>query len=381
MKKPVYFDYNAATPVDPRVLEAMLPFLKEDFGNPSSVSHSYGWDADNACKKARGQVAALLGSQPKEVYFTSGATESNNIVIQGVTRLHGLKNEKVHIVTTAVEHKAVIDVALQMKTNGAEVTILDVGPDGRVSLEAVKNALLPHTRLVSVIHGNNEVGSLNPISAIGELCRSRNILFHTDAAQTLGKVPVELKYIDMLSSSGQKMYAPKGVGILYVREDIRDRIAPIIFGGSQERALRPGTLNVPAIVGIGEACRIFADEMATECARLTKMRDRLIESALGMSKMIRLNGHPTERLCNNVSLSIEGLSSDLFALGLSGIAVSSASACSAGAPSHVLKAMGHTDALARSTLRVGLGRTSTDADVDLFLEKLLGLLKMNESFQ
>lgn len=381
MKKPVYFDYNAATPVDPRVLEAMLPFLKEDFGNPSSVNHSYGWDADNACKKARGQVAALLGSEQKEVYFTSGATESNNLVIQGVTRLHGLKNEKVHIVTTAVEHKAVIDVALQMKTNGAEVTILDVGADGRVSVDAVKKALLPHTRLVSVIHGNNEVGSINPIAQIGELCRSHNILFHTDAAQTLGKVPVDLKFIDMLSSSGQKMYAPKGVGLLYVREAIRDRVAPILFGGSQERALRPGTLNVPAIVGIGEACRIFGQEMKTECARLSKMRNRLIESALGMSKAIRLNGHPTERLCNNISLSIEGLSSDLFALGLGGVAVSSASACSGGAPSHVLKAMGHSDALARSTLRIGLGRMTTDSDVDLFLEKLSGLLKMNESFQ
>lgn len=381
MNKPVYFDYNAATPVDPRVLEALLPYLKEDFGNPSSVSHSYGWDADNACKKARGQVAALIGAQAKEIYFTSGATESNNLVLQGVARFYCRQKEKVHVITTPVEHKAVLDVASQLETQGVEVTVLDVDRDGRVSVEKVAQALRPHTRLVSVIHGNNEVGSINPISAIGELCRGKDILFHTDAAQTVGKVPIDLRFIDMLSTSGQKMYGPKGIGILYVREDIRERVAPILFGGSQERSLRPGTLNVPAIVGIGEACRIFVEEMNTECARLTAMRDKVIERALALTPKMKLNGHPTERLCNNISLSFEGLSSDLFALGLSGIAVSSASACSAGAPSHVLKAMGHPDSLARSTLRIGLGRMTTEEDCDLLIEKLQGLIKMNESFQ
>ncbi|MEK6553793.1 MAG: cysteine desulfurase family protein [Bdellovibrionota bacterium] len=381
--KPVYLDYNAATPIDRRVLDAALPYMTENFGNPSSVTHSYGWDADSGCRKAREQVAKLMGVQPKEIYFTSGATESNNLAIQGVTQFFFNHKQKVHLITTPTEHKAVIDVVKKMGEFGAEMTILKTNKYGQVSAEDVKKELRPHTRLVSVIHGNNEIGSLNPIREIGQLCRENKVLFHSDAAQTVGKVDLtDMKqYCDLLSSSGQKMYGPKGIGFLFVREEIRELIQPVLFGGSQERGLRPGTLNVPAIVGLGEACRIFIEEHAAECSRLCGLRDQIIKKALALSSRIRLNGHPTERLCNNINLTIQDLSSDLFALGLSGIAVSGASACSAGAASHVLKAIGHSDAEANSSLRIGIGRMTTDADADLVIEKLKNLLDLEESFK
>jgi cysteine desulfurase len=381
--KPVYLDYNAATPIDRRVLDAALPYLKDSFGNPSSTTHSFGWDADSGCRKAREQVARLMGVQSREIYFTSGATESNNLAIQGVTRFYLKRQQKVHLITTPTEHKAVVDVVKQMAEFGAEVSVLKTNKYGQVSAEDVKRELKAHTRLVSVIHGNNEIGSLNPIKEIGQLCRESKILFHSDAAQTVGKVDLaDLKtYCDLLSSSGQKMYGPKGIGFLFVREEIREMIEPILFGGSQERGLRPGTLNVPAIVGLGEACRIFIEEHVAECKRLCSLRDQIIKKALALSPRIRLNGHPTERLCNNINITISDLSSDLFALGLSGIAVSGASACSAGAASHVLKAIGHSDADAKASVRIGIGRMTTEADADLVIEKLRGLLELEASFK
>ncbi len=381
--KPVYLDYNAATPIDRRVLDAALPYLTESFGNPSSTTHSYGWDADSACQKARGFVARLIGAMPKEIYFTSGATESNNLAIQGVTHFFLKRQQKVHLITTATEHKAVLDVVKKMAEQGAEVSILKTNKFGQVSAADVKNELRPHTRLVSVIHGNNEIGSLNPIREIGQLCRENKVLFHSDAAQTVGKAQLldQKEYCDLLSSSGQKMYGPKGIGFLFVREEIREMLEPIIFGGLQERGLRPGTLNVPAIVGLGEACRIFTEESEAEQKRLCSLRDQIITKALALSPRIRLNGHPTIRLCNNINLTITDLSSDLFALGLSGIAISGASACSAGAASYVLKAIGHSDADARSSLRIGIGRMTTDQDAELVIEKLGGLLSLEESFK
>lgn len=373
MKKPIYLDYNATTPVDERVFKAMQPYFCEQYGNASSTSHAFGWDADMAVRKARKQVAELIGAtSPKEIYFTSGATESNNLAIKGISRRFFRLKEKVHLITTAVEHKAVLDVLHDAEKDGAEITILPVSPMGQVSVDQVANALKPYTRLVSIIFGNNEIGSINPIREIGALCRSKGVIFHTDAAQAVGKVDFKVNdfNIDLLSASGQKMYAPKGIGFLYVREALFDHLVPLMAGGSQERGLRPGTLNVPGIVGLGEACAIFSKEMVQEIPRLCELRDYLVKKALEISPQIELNGHPSERLCTNVSLTLNGLNSDLFALGLGGLAVSSASACSAGAPSYVLKAIGRTDAQARATLRIGLGRPTTKEHIDAVLTAL-----------
>lgn len=381
--KPVYLDYNAATPIDRRVLEAALPYWTDDFGNPSSTTHCYGWDADNACKKARVAVADLVGCEAREICFTSGATESNNIAIQGVTRAFIERHEKVHLITSPTEHKAVLDVVKKMADWGAEVTVLPVNSYGQVEATELKKALRPHTRLVSIIHGNNEIGTLNPIRELGLICREAGVIFHTDAAQSLGKCNLGevSSYCDLLSSSGQKMYGPKGIGLLFVREAIREFVSPIFFGGMQERGLRPGTLNVPNIVGLGEACRIFKAEGAAERERLSLLRKRITKGVLDLSGRIRLNGHPEERLCNNMNFTIQDLSSDLFALGLSGIAVSGASACSGGSASHVLKAIGHSDSEAQSSLRIGIGRMTTDAEAELIVEKIKALLALEETFK
>lgn len=386
MERPIYLDYNATTPTDPLVTEAMLPYLKEKYGNASSTSHAYGWEASQAVSLAREQVASLINCEPSEIYFTSGATESNNLAIQGVILPLLLKGEKPHLITSLIEHKAVVDVAEALEKYGAQVTYLKPDPEGRISPQQVLEALRPETKLISLFYGQNEIGSINPVAeitqALSEKKKDQKFLFHTDAAQVVGKHPVDLSQldIDLLSASGQKIYGPKGVGFLYIKKDIKDDISPLMYGGSQESGIRPGTLNVPGIVGLGKACELCEKALSTELPRLQAFQKRLIEEVTALSpETIILNGPRVGRLCSNVSFSFKNLSSDLFALGLSGLAVSSASACSAGAPSHVLSALGHDEALSRSTLRIGLGRYTEESDIDLVIQKVSGLLDFNKS--
>lgn len=383
VQMPIYMDHNATTPVDPRVKAAMEPYIAEMFGNASSSSHAYGWQAQAAVKKAREQVSGLLGCRSADVIWTSGATESNNLALLGVVRSFcapGLRGgEKPHLITQATEHKAILEVMDAALEWGADVTVLSVDGEGLISVDDLRRALRPSTILVSIMMANNEVGSIQPISEIAEICSQRGIIFHTDAAQSACKIPFslhELK-IDLLSISGHKIYGPKGVGALVVRKINRDfELKPILFGGEQERRLRPGTLNVPGIVGLGEACALGKAEMNEESARLKSFRERIVETVKKHFPQVKVNGSLTHRLCNNLSFSFPDLPADDMALGLSGIAYSSGSACNSSnpKPSHVLKAMGLSDQLARSTLRLGLGRATSEVEVSVVLDKLLKML-------
>lgn len=371
MRKPIYLDYNATTPVDPAVLQAMQPYFEQHFGNAASTSHAYGWEADMAVGKARKQVADLIGAKPREIIFTSGATESNNICIQGIVRPYLREKQPVHLITTAVEHKCVLDTVNGLREWGAEVTCVAPDKYGRVHAKDIIAALKPHTKIVSVIFGNNEIGTVNPIGEIGAALKSREVLFHTDAAQTVGKFPVNVKDLaaDFLSASSQKMYGPKGVGFLYINKDNPAASPePIIFGGSQEQGLRPGTLNVPGIVGLGQACQLFVEKMREESDRLCRMQKEFIKAVLEIDSSICLNGCPENRLCSNISLTFPNLRADVFAEGLEGLAVSSGSACSAGEPSYVLKAIGHSPELARKTVRIGIGRFTTEEELQKALD-------------
>lgn len=380
---PIYLDNNATTPLDPAVREAMLPFLSEQFGNPSSSNHAYGWQAKMAVEEARKKVAKLFNCKPQEVIWTSGATESNNLAILGVVCALRTadKSEKPHFITQATEHKAVLEVFERAQDFGAETTILPVNSEGRVELAELKKALRPQTRLISIMAANNEVGTVQPLKEIAELCRENKIIFHSDAAQAAGKCSLDFAQlaIDLLSLSGHKMYGPKGVGALIYRPINRDfKLKPLFAGGEQELGLRPGTLNVPAIVGLGKACEIFSENYQAECARLCKMRDQIISTVLQAAPFVKLNGSKgSERLCNNISLSIPGLVADDLADALTGIAFSSGSACNSSnpKPSHVLKAMGYPDALALSTIRLGIGRMTTESEVSTLIDKMLILLK------
>lgn len=382
MEKPIYLDYNATTPVDPGVLEVMLPFLRENFGNPSSNEHAYGWQAAMAVGQARQACASLIGADADSVVFTSGATEANNLALLGVIRraladASAGTHSRPHLITTAVEHKAVLDVAKQLEIEGAEVTYLSVNSYGQVSPEQIQKALLPNTKLVSVMFGQNEIGSINPIADIGAILPDE-VLFHVDAAQAVGRCPVDVNAmnIDLLSVSGHKLYAPKGVGFLYLRQGVE--LQPLQFGGGQENGIRPGTLNVASIVGLGQACEICAREMTAETARLAGLRDQFISQVLETMPTAILNGHPTQRLTSNISFSFDGLSADVFALGLHGLAVSAGSACSRGAPSHVLAAIGLPTKLARATVRFGIGRFTTEKDLAVAYDRLLKLTKESE---
>lgn len=374
---PIYMDHNATTPVDPRVSAAMEPFLQDQFGNASSSSHAFGWQAQAAVKRAREQAASLFACAPNQVLWTSGATESNNLAILGLAR--AFRKDKPHIITQATEHKAVLEVAEAAREWNADVTVLPVDSEGFVRVEDIERAITPRTVLVSIMMANNEVGTLQPIGEIAELCRSRGIIFHSDAAQSVGKCDIDFKKwpIDLLSISGHKIYGPKGVGALIVRPTNREfELKPILFGGEQERGLRPGTLNVMGIVGLGEACAVARDTMAEECGRLCALQTRLLDTVLNAYPQVKLNGPRSRRLCNNISLSLPEVTLDEVILDLSGIAYSSGSACnSANAkPSHVLKAMGLKDDLARSTLRFGLGRFTTSEEVQILTDKLLKML-------
>jgi cysteine desulfurase len=364
--RPIYLDHHATTPIDPRVLEAMLPYFGEKFGNAASVNHFYGWEAAEAVEAARQEIAQVLGAEPRSLVFTSGATEANNLAIKGVVQAAPPNS---HVITTAAEHRSVLDPLRHLARRGTEVTFLHVDADARVTPDDIARAIRPNTVLVSVIWANNEVGSLNPIREIGELCRGRGILFHTDAVQAIGKLPMDLSTlcVDLLSGSAHKLYGPKGVGLLYLgRGGTRIAIEPLVHGGGHEQRLRSGTLPVPLVVGFGEACRIAAAELAAERMRLAGLRDRLWEGLSGHLDGLVLNGHPSERLAGNLNVSFEGVDGEALMTGLSGIAVSSGSACTSAdpEPSHVLRAMGRSDRLTRASLRFGLGRSTTADQID-----------------
>lgn len=381
--RPIYLDSNATTPVDPRVLEIMLPFFTEYFGNPSSLNHSYGWEAEAGVEKARETIAQAINAQPVEIVFTSGATEANNLAIKGVAESYMGRGQ--HIITVQTEHSAVLAPCRYLESLGFSVTYLPVDSQGLIQLETLEDAFRPETVLVSVMAANNEIGVLQPIREIGEMCRDRKILFHTDAAQALGKIPldVEAMNIDLLSMTAHKLYGPKGIGALYVRRrSPRVQLAPQLHGGEQERGVRSGTLYTPQIVGFGEALRLAVAEQAEETERLKGLRDRLWTHLAKNLSDITLNGHPTLRLANNLNISIAGVNgSTLLSKLQPHIALSSGSACSAAnpAPSHVIKALGRSDELARATLRFGLGRETTEADIDstkdVVIEKVQTLRK------
>ena len=367
LKRPIYLDCNATTPVSPEVMATMLPFFTEYFGNPSSLGHSYGWEAEAGVEKAREILADAIAAEPAEIIFTSGATEANNLAIKGVAEAY--MGEGKHIITVQTEHSAVLAPCRYLESLGFEVTYLPVQPDGLVDLQVLEQAFRPDTILVSVMAANNEIGVLQPIGEIGRMCRDRDIIFHSDAAQALGKIPlnVQTQHIDLLSMTAHKLYGPKGIGALYVRrKNPRVQLAAQLHGGGQEKGMRSGTLYAPQIVGFGEATRIAVDEIESEAERIGGLRDRLWKQLSDLSG-VHLNGHLTWRLPNNLSVSVEGVRGrDLLAGVRDAIAISSGSACSSAntAPSHVIKALGRSDELARATIRFGLGRTTSDADID-----------------
>ena len=374
MNLPVYMDHHATTPLDPRVLEAMLPYLREKFGNAASCTHSYGWDAEAAVEKARKQIAQLINARPEEIIFTSGATESDNLAIKGAARANRPRGN--HIVTLAIEHHAVLDACRRLEVEGFKVTYVPVNLDGMLSLEGFEQALTDQTILASVMAANNEIGAVEPICEIGKLCRERGILFHTDAVQAIGKIEmdVEAMSIDMLSISAHKIYGPKGVGALYVRQnDPRLKLTPLLDGGGHERGLRSGTLNVPGIVGLGRACEICRQEMSAEPDRLRALRDRLKAGILNSLDGVTLNGSMEHRLPNNLNLSFAGVDAESFLMALKDVALSSGSACnSAGdSPSYVLQALGVSEDVAASSIRFGLGRFNTEEEVDFVVERII----------
>ncbi|HEY7310494.1 MAG TPA: IscS subfamily cysteine desulfurase [Gemmataceae bacterium] len=363
----IYLDNNATTRTDPRVVEAILPYFTERYGNAASLTHEFGREADEAVEQARGQVAQLIGAHPRDLVFTSGATESNNLALKGVAAMYRTKGD--HLVTTAIEHKAVLDPIRRLGREGWQVTILPVDAQGRVSVEQIAQTLTPRTVLVSVMAANNEIGTLQPIEAIGRFCKERGVLFHTDAAQAAGKVPLDVENmgVDLLSISAHKMYGPKGVGALYVRRrEPRVRLEPQMDGGGQERGLRSGTSNVPAIVGFGMACELCRNEMSDEASRLTALRERLRLGIQEQLSDVTLNGHPTERLPGNLNLSFAHVKGEALLMALRDVAVSSGSACTTASlePSYVLKALGLDDELAYGSIRFGLGRFNTAEEVE-----------------
>jgi cysteine desulfurase len=374
----IYLDNNATTRTDPRVVEAMLPYFTELYGNAASLTHCFGQEADEAVEQARQQVADLIGAHPREIIFTSGATESNNLALKGVAAMYRPKGD--HIITAATEHKAVLDPLRRLGREGFQITILPVDDYGRVTVEQVAQALTPRTVLASIMAANNEIGTLQPIRALGRLCKEHGVLLHTDAAQAAGKVPLDVEDmgIDLLSLSAHKMYGPKGVGALYVRRrDPRVRLEPQMDGGGQERGLRSGTSNVPGIVGFGVACELCRQEMASESVRLTDLRERLRQGIQEQLSDVTLNGHPTERLPGNLNLSFAHIKGEALLMALRDIAVSSGSACTTASlePSYVLKALGLDDELAHGSIRFGLGRFNTTEEVDTVVQEVARVVR------
>jgi cysteine desulfurase len=362
---PIYMDYGATTPVDPRVVDAMIPWLREHFGNPASRSHAWGWEADNAVEAARGQVAALIGADPREIVWTSGATESDNLAIKGAA--HFYKDKGRHLITVKTEHKAVLDTMRALEREGFEVTYLDVQPDGLLDLDQFKAAIRPDTILASVMLVNNEIGVIQDVNAIGALCREHGVLFHVDAAQATGKVAIDLRAqpIDLMSLASHKTYGPKGIGALYVRRKPRVRIEAQMHGGGHERGMRSGTLPTHQIVGMGEAFSIAKAEMAADWARAQALHQRMLTGLKDVEEVF-LNGHPTQRVPHNINLSFNYVEGESLMMGIKGVAVSSGSACTSASlePSYVLLALGRSDELAHSSLRITIGRYTTEQEID-----------------
>ncbi|MBF1988201.1 cysteine desulfurase family protein [Fischerella thermalis] len=376
--RPIYLDNHATTPVDERVLAAMLPYFTEHFGNPSSINHVYGWETEAAVKKSREILATALNATPEEIVFTSGATEANNLAIKGVAEAYFQKGQ--HIITVATEHSAVLDPCKYLQTLGFEITILPVQKDGLIDLNELEKAFRSDTILVSVMAANNEIGVLQPLVKIGEMCRERGIIFHSDAAQAIGKIPLDVQamQIDLMSLTAHKVYGPKGIGALYVRRrNPRVQLAPQQHGGGHERGMRSGTLYTPQIVGFGKAVEIAVQTQATENQHLIQLRQRLWEQ-LSVLEGIHLNGHPTQRLAGNLNISVEGVDGAALLLGLQPImAVSSGSACSSTttAPSHVLTALGHSEQLAYASVRFGIGRFNTVEEIERVAEHMISTIQ------
>ena len=378
LKLPVYMDNHATTQVDPRVLEAMLPYFTEKFGNAASRNHEFGWKAEEAVEIARGQIARLVHASPREIIFTSGATESINLALKGAAETH--RDAGDHIITQATEHKAVIDVCKGLEESGLDVTYLPVDEDGLIDLETLQRAITPKTFLISIMHANNEIGVIQPIKEIGEIAKEGKVLFHVDAAQSVGKIPLDVEKfgIDLLSISAHKIYAPKGVGALYVRrKNPHVEIAPMIDGGGHERGLRSGTLNVPGIVALGKACDICQKEMAEESERLRRLRDKLKDAIASRLEDTFVNGSMSHRLPNNLNVSFAGVEGDALLMGISDVAVSSGSACTSATlePSHVLRALGVSEDLAHSSIRFGLGRFNTEDEVEYVADRVVETVK------
>ena len=378
MKLPIYMDYHATTPVDPRVLEAMMPFFTEKFGNAASRNHPFGWEAEEAVEAARKQVADLICANPKEVIFTSGATESNNLAIKGAAEMYREKGN--HIITCVTEHKAVIDTCKKLEKQGLRVTYLPVQKDGRISLDDLRAAITDKTILITIMTANNEIGVIQPIAEIGAIAKEKGILFHTDGVQAVGKVPFDVTAlkVDLVSISGHKIYGPKGVGALYVRRrNPRVLLAEQISGGGHERGMRSGTLNVTGIVGLGKAAELCKQEMVKDTERLRKLRDRLNAELHKSLDEIYINGSIEHRLPHNLNISFAYVEGESLLMGINDVAVSSGSACTSASlePSYVLKALGAGDDLAHSSIRFGLGRWTTDEEVDYVVEKLTKVVR------
>ena len=374
VKLPIYFDNHATTPVDPRVLEAMLPYFGDKFGNAASRNHSFGWAGEEAVENARGQVASLIGATPKEIIFTSGATESDNLMIKGVAEMYREKGN--HIITQAIEHKAVLDTCKRLEKYGYEVSYLPVQKDGRVNPEDVRKAIKPTTILITVMYANNEIGVINPIQEIGKIAKERGIIFAVDGVQAVGKIPVDVQKdnIDLLAISAHKIYGPKGVGALYVRRrNPRVQLSAVIDGGGHERGMRSGTLNVPGVVGLGKACEVAQQEMAQESARLFALRERLRKGLEAKLDEVFINGSMEHRLPNNLNMSFAYVEGESLLMGINDIAVSSGSACTSATlePSYVLKALGVGEDLAHTSIRFGLGRFNTEEEVDYVIDKMV----------
>ena len=368
---PIYLDYGATNPCDPRVVDAIIPWLREHFGNPASRSHAWGWEAEAAVEKAREHVAALIGADPREIVWTSGATESNNLAIKGAA--HFYKSRGKHLITVKTEHKAVLDTMRELERQGFEVTYLDVQADGLLSMDALKAAIRPDTILISVMFVNNEIGVVQDVTAIGNLCREKGIVFHVDAAQATGKVEIDMTQlpIDLMSLASHKTYGPKGIGALYVRRKPRIRLEAQMHGGGHERGMRSGTLPTHQCVGMGEAFRIAKLEMAQDNAKARALHDRLINGLSDMEQVF-LNGHATQRVPHNINMSFNFVEGESLIMGIKGLAVSSGSACTSASlePSYVLRALGRSDELAHSSLRMTIGRWTTEEDIDYAIKTI-----------
>lgn len=376
MTHKIYLDYNATTPLDPRVLDAMLPYFQDKFGNAASRSHAFGWAAEEGVETARQQVADLLGCSPKEIVFTSGATESDNIAVKGAAEMLAKKGR--HIITCVTEHKAILDSCKYLESTGrADVTYLDVDAHGRVTVEQVAEAIRDDTILITLMAGNNEIGTIHPIQAIGALAREKGIWFHSDATQAIGKIPFDVNdmNVDIASLSGHKLYGPKGIGVLYVRRrNPRVRLTPVIHGGGHERGMRSGTLNVPGIVGIGEACRIAHEELARDAEHCRSLRDHFEQKIMASLDHVAVNGDPEHRLPNTTNLSFAFVEGESMIMGIPEVAVSSGSACTSASlePSYVLRALGVGDDMAHSSIRFSFGRFSTAEEIDRAAEAVIG---------